>query len=505
MRSSFLGARKIFRHSFRSKTSNFPSLGKSRFLVSDSFTSQLYCIARRTLSSVTPFKLADIGEGIAEVEVLKWFVKEGDSIKSFDRICEVQSDKATVEITSRYDGVIAKVYHEEGEIVKVGETLIDVEEGSASSTLSSEKVNDVKPPSNEKESNPVQSASYDEKSKVQTTPAVRKIAKERNIDISKVVGTGPKGRVLKEDIFNYVEGNVGKGINAYSSNTVNPASIRKYNYDSIITQENPVPVTEDIPIPPIPPHWDKGNKKVPIRGVQRLMAKSMSAARQIQHLTYCEEVDFNEIKKFRTNLREIFARRGLPKVSYMPIMIKATSMALLQYPMLNAWVDPDITEMEYVSDHNIGVAMDTKNGLVVPVIKQVQEKSITDITIELAELQKLGSEGHLKEEHFSKCTFSLSNIGSVGGTYMMPVVVPPQVAIGAFGRLQMIPGYVDKFGKKANFDTIEQGNASISPMTVMNVSWSADHRVIDGATVAKFSNLWKSYIENPSIILADTR
>lgn len=235
-----------------------------------------------------------------------------------------------------------------------------------------------------------------------------------------------------------------------------------------------------------------------------MMVKSMTAALQVQHLTYCEEISFDKLKKLRNDLKVQAAARGV-KLSYMPIMIKATSMALLQFPMLNATVNAEVTEMTYHANHNIGIAMDTPRGLVVPVLKQVQNKSILEIAADLGQLQEAAMNGTITEAQLSGGTFSLSNIGSVGGTYAVPVLVVPQVIIGAFGRLQMLPRYVDKDGNPASNELIESGKAEVKPSTLMNVSWSADHRVIDGATVAKFSNLWKYYLENPHAMLSELR
>lgn len=234
------------------------------------------------------------------------------------------------------------------------------------------------------------------------------------------------------------------------------------------------------------------------------MAKSMTASLQVQHLTYGEEVDFTKIRKFRKELQAALGPKGI-KLSYMPMILKATSLALLQFPMLNAHVSHDLTEMIYKGDHNLGVAMDTPSGLIVPVIKRVQQKSIIDIAYDLQDLQVASSAGKLTEEQLSGGTFSLSNIGSIGGTFMVPVVTSPNVAIGALGRIQMVPSYVDERGERASVDMIDRGQAKVAPLSLMTVSWSADHRVVDGATVGKFSNLWKSYIENPSLLAMNMR
>ncbi len=183
-------------------------------------------------------------------------------------------------------------------------------------------------------------------------------------------------------------------------------------------------------------------------------------------------------------------KRGI-KLSYMPFILKAASLGLTQFPVLNASFDPVNETITYKADHNIGVAMDTPQGLLVPNIKKINHLSVLDIAEELNRLQDLGSRGKLGEADLKNGTFSLSNIGSIGGTYAKPVIMPPQVAIGALGNVQKLP----------RFDA----NDNVIKAHIMNVSWSADHRIIDGATMARFSNLMKSYIENPGSMLLDLR
>ena len=455
---------------------------------------RIVLLSTEQITKRVPFKLADIGEGIAEVELLKWFVKKGDLIKSFDRICEVQSDKATVEITSRYDGIISTVHHTEGSIVKVGEALIDIdvnETSSGRSKLVTDSSNPVlhggnKPNDTANDSNNIQFKhdNDDINDKVLTTPSVRKMAKENNINLMKVNPSGPKGRILKEDILAYLNGSNQREISrpvVSQSKTYAPPST------PIIEKKS----TAEVPLPR--PHTNDGvsnaDKIVPIKGVQRIMVKSMTAALQVQHLTYSDEIVVDQLITFRKLLKAEAEKRNI-RISYMPFIIKATSLALEQFPILNATVNADVSAMTYHANHNIGVAIDTSKGLVVPVIKNVQNKSIFDIAQELILLQESAVKGTLTEAQLSNGTFSLSNIGSIGGTYVVPVVVVPQVAIGAFGRQQLVPRYMN-----------DDPEAEIKPVTIMNISWSADHRVIDGATVARFSNLFKRYVEEPSLML----
>ena len=467
--------------------------------------------SRITDKKINPFLLADIGEGIAEVEMMQWFVSEGESVKQFDRICEVQSDKATVEITSRFDGVINKIHHEVGDMVKVGDALIDIEvegdesdhsgstqEGGESKESSSSKpVLSSHVAQDEQITMPDQkikiSSASDPNATILTTPAVRRLAKENDIDLSYVTPTGPKGRILKSDVLDYIKhgGNVvatGHYQTTHHVTNIPPTSPHTSNNDDSTkaSSMNPnITDTGSIARPTAP-------TVVPVRGMMRLMVKSMNESLKVPHFGYKDEIIMNNLTDVRNMMKPIALERGI-KLSYMPFLLKACSLALLQYPIINSSLSADEKEVIMHNDHNLGVAMDTPKGLLVPVIKYCQQKSIYEIAMELNQLQVIGSEGKLAGEHLEGCTMSLSNIGSIGGTYMHPVIVPPQVAIAAIGSVQVIPRYTD-----ASLTKVE-------PARIMNISWSGDHRVIDGATMARFSNLMKQYIENPSTMVGDMR
>lgn len=453
---------------------------------------------------VLPFKLSDIGEGIAEVTIKEWYVKPGDHVNQFDSICEVQSDKASVTITSRFDGTIRKLYYDVDDIARVGQPLVDIEaEANIDSNVDAgpSPAEDVMaaqqkpkpthaieqplpPPPLSPQSSPPQSKASpvpppqittkqtNSDGKVLTTPAVRKMAMDYNIELGDIPGTGRDGRIVKEDVLNYIERMKAK------------------------PTEAPAPTVE-VAAPTTPPSTQIARPEVvledrteAIKGIRRAMAKAMTASLTIPHFGYKDEVILNELVRVRNHSKESFQARGM-KLSFMPMFMKATSMALLHFPILNSSVDPACENITLKGSHNIGVAMDTQQGLVVPNVKNVQNKSIFDITVELNRLHQLGLAGKLTPEDLIGGTFTLSNIGSIGGTYAKPVIMPPEVAIGAIGRIQEVP----KFDKDDN----------IYKAYIANVSWSADHRVIEGATMARFSNLWKSYLENPASMMMDLR
>ncbi|KAL9950303.1 hypothetical protein ACROYT_G042782 [Oculina patagonica] len=454
---------------------------------------------------ILPFKLSDIGEGIAEVQIKEWFVKPGDHVSQFDSICEVQSDKASVTITSRFDGTIRKLYYEVDDTAKVGQALVDIEVDThadanvdtgpspAEDVMAAQQkpkpthaIDEPLPPpppsphssaaqSTASPSSPPQTTEKDPSSdgKVLATPAVRKIAMEHNITLSDVPGTGKEGRILKEDIMQYIEGMKTKTTPAPPPTVEAPAAAPT--------------------VPPTPirrPEVMLEDRTEPIKGIRRAMAKAMTASLAIPHFGYKDEIILNELVRLRNHSKESFLSRGV-KLSFMPMFIKAASMALLHFPILNSSVDPECENITFKGSHNIGVAMDTQQGLLVPNVKNVQNKSVFDIAVDLNRLHQLGLTGKLSPDDLTGGTFTLSNIGSIGGTYAKPVIMPPEVAIGAIGRIQEVP----------KFDE----NDNVYKAHIVNVSWSADHRVIEGATMARFSNLWKSYLENPASMLMDLR
>jgi len=440
---------------------------------------------------VISFPLSDIGEGIAECEIIQMYVKEGDDLEEFDLVCEVQSDKATVEITSRYEGKVTKVYHEVGDMAKVGLPLIDVQVASSSSSSSapdsssSPSASESTPSTEESSDNSflaeaAESVNHDYneidsrggKIKVLATPAVRALAKQHKVDLGLVTGRGKDGRITKDDLLQFVAAG-----GQSSKPTTRPPTPQTASLSS-----SPAPSSS--PIPPLPVGEDQ---EVPITGVNKIMVKTMTAAAAIPHFGYCDEVRMCRLIELRERIKPMAAEMGV-SVTYVPFMIKAASIALREFPMLNAHSTPDCESVIYKASHNIGFAMNTPKGLIVPNIKNCQNLSIFEIAQEMNRIRDAGANGKLSPADLKGGTFTLSNIGSIGGTYASPVLFLPEVAIGAVSRTQRLPRFKD------NSDEVEAVN-------LMKVSWSADHRVIDGATMASFSNRWKALLEDPSHML----
>ncbi|MBN3307309.1 ODB2 dehydrogenase, partial [Amia calva] len=409
------------------------------------------------------------------------YVKEGDTVSQFDSICEVQSDKASVTITSRYDGVIRKLYYEADTTAYVGKPLVDIETDSVKEGALEEDV--VEAPA----------VSHDEHThqeikgqKTQATPAVRRLAMENNIKLSEVVGTGKEGRILKEDILNYLSKQTGAILPLSPTSEIMPPPPQ--GPPPAAKHKDTVP---SMPKPAAPrPVFTGKDRTEPLKGFHKAMVKTMTAALKIPHFGYCDEVDLTELVKLRSALKSVAEHRGI-KLSYMPFFIKVTRALHYVWSCYSIKTVQSCGFLNIEAAHNIGLAMDTQQGLIVPNVKNVQMLSILDIAMELVRLQTLGATGQLGAGDLTGGTFTLSNIGSIGGTYAKPVILPPEVAIGALGKIQVLPRF--------------NARGEVMKAQIMNVSWSADHRIIDGATMCRFSNLWKSYLENPASMLMDLK
>ncbi|XP_017074454.1 lipoamide acyltransferase component of branched-chain alpha-keto acid dehydrogenase complex, mitochondrial [Drosophila eugracilis] len=418
------------------------------------------------------FHLSDIGEGIREVTVKEWFVKVGDTVEQFDNLCEVQSDKASVTITSRYDGKITKIHHKIDEIALVGRPLVDFdvldEEGDDaddSSTTSSESSSSE---SEQEKSTGAGATPTGARLITLATPSVRRLAKEHQLDLAKVPATGKNGRVLKGDVLEFL-GHVPPGTNVPHPTLVD----KKPAASSAPCSAAPVSVPAD--------------RVEVLKGVRKAMLKSMTESLKIPHFAYSDEIDMTQLVQFRNQLQAVAKENGVPKLTFMPFCIKAASVALSKYPIVNSSLDLASESLIFKGAHNISVAIDTPQGLVVPNIKNCQAKNIIEIAKDLNALVERGRTGTLSPSDFADGTFSLSNIGVIGGTYTHPCIMAPQVAIGAMGRTKAVPRFNDK--------------DEVVKAYVMSVSWSADHRVIDGVTMASFSNVWKQYLEQPALFL----
>ncbi len=409
-----------------------------------------------TGSSVTDFILPDIGEGIVECEIVEWQVQEGDVVEEDQPVVDVMTDKALVQIPAKETGVIEKLYYQKGDIAKVHEPLFAIRTEGGEDTSKQEKAPSTAAQPEQTVSEPVRQG------KAIASPAVRRRARELDIDISKVQGSGAKGRVMKEDVQKFADG----GAQQAPAGKADTAAQTRGEAKGFVAG---------------------GKRTEAIRGVKAAMAKAMmKSVSTIPHFTYADEFDLTAVMALQKQLKERYKDEGV-RITMMPFFIKALSLAIKEFPIMNAQVNDDCTELTYFDDHNIGMAVDTKIGLLVPNIKQVQNKSIIDIANEVTRLTNAAREGRVAQEDMKGGTISISNIGVIGGTVATPIINKPEAAIVALGKVQELP----------RFDA----NGNVVARKIMTASWSGDHRIIDGGTIARFNKRWQEFLEDPTSML----
>ncbi|MBB2480504.1 2-oxo acid dehydrogenase subunit E2 [Bacillus sp. APMAM] len=386
-------------------------------------------------------KLHDIGEGMTEGEVLTYFVKKGDRVKSDQPLVEVQTDKMTAELPSPISGIVRDILIEEGTNVTVGTTLliIDTEEIHSDSSHRPEK--------------PLP------KKRIIAAPHTRRIARELGVDIEQVVGSGPIGRVTDEDIYKFV------------SKAENPAP-------PLVEEIEEAP--KQMKISPINP------VEIPFKGRRKQIAAKMTKSLYtIPHVTHFEEVDVTNLLSLKNELKD-----DGTNISVAAFFIKAIYLALKDYPIFNSILDEEKEIIQLKQEYNIGVAVDTKEGLIVPVIHHVEQKSLKTIHQEMKEYIQKAQDNKLTREDITGGTFTISNVGPLGGIGATPIINYPESALVAFHKTKKRPAVI---------------NDEIVVRSIMNISMSFDHRVADGATAVAFTNRLVSLLENPSKMLLELK
>jgi pyruvate dehydrogenase E2 component (dihydrolipoamide acetyltransferase) len=391
-------------------------------------------------------KLPDIGEGLVEGEIVEWLVKEGDYVKMFQPLVRVLTAKATVEIPSPFEGRILRLLAKPGDVVRVGAPIAEIEAPEVQVATGAPGASDVE------RVEARESAREALQVPVRAPPRVRKLARELGVDLSKVKGTGPGGVITEEDVLRYAE-------------------------ESKKAAEAPRQ----------PALVEGAVERVPLKGIRRIMASKMVEAKsRIPHAYIVEEVDVTELVKLRDVLRQDAESKGV-KLTLLPFIVKAVVKALKEYPLLNASLDEERGEIIIKKFYNIGVAVDTPQGLVVPVIKGADGKGLYQIAREIGELAEKAREGKTSLEDITGGTFSITNIGSVGTVLGMAIINYPEAAILGVHRLVEVPRYVD---------------GELKPRKIVYLSLSFDHRFIEGAYATRFLLAVKRYLENPAILMA---
>jgi pyruvate dehydrogenase E2 component (dihydrolipoamide acetyltransferase) len=435
------------------------------------------------------FKFPDIGEGIHEGTILEWCTEKGERIKMGDPVVKMETDKVVADIPSPRDGVIAARYGKIGDVIQVGEPLVEIEiegvAGEAAQEIAKEK---PKPPAKE----PLEEkgfgvvgtlevagdASYlpagmdgitdkgaaavpekpERQRKALATPVARAMAKDLGVDINKVTGTGPGGRVMKEDLRKYYD------------------NIR----DGKAPSAPPVGITGESPAVRV--------EIVPLTQIRKAIAKNMMRSKQnAVHMTLFEEVEVSELIRIREKFKEKFTSQGV-KLTYLPFVLKALVASLKKHRTLNSELDLENGRMILKNYYNIGIAVDAPDGLVVPVIRNADRLSIRDIAIGLQEIGAKARDRKLTLDDMKDGTFSVTNYGALGGTYGTPVINYPQTAILGVGKITQKP-------------VVKDGQLAVG--NVLPLSLSADHRIVDGGEATRFLIDLISYLQDPVSILLE--
>ncbi|MEK6707012.1 MAG: dihydrolipoamide acetyltransferase family protein [Bdellovibrionota bacterium] len=396
-------------------------------------------------------RLPELGEGVHEGELVKWRVKPGDSVKYDQPLCDVMTDKATVEIPSPFEGRVAELHAKEGEAVKIGQLIMSFEGSQKTAQKFSQAESGTK--ADKKQEVPPTSPSMPGVG-MMASPSTRRIAREKGVDLGAVKGTGPHGRIMREDVERVVAGAVGG--------------------------KEPVGRPKEQP----------EEQRVPLHGLRKIIAERMRLSKdKAAHFTYVEEADATALVELRAQAKEVAEKLGI-KMTYLPFVMKAMVEALRQFPALNSILDEEKNEIVYKNYFNIGLSIQTDEGLVAPNIKNVEEKSIMQLAREIQDLVDRARHKRLKLEDLHGGTITLTNAGSIGGLLATPIINYPEVAILGFNKISRKPVVKRVFGSE---------EIVIRDWTYFSLS--LDHRVVDGAVGAEFMKLFIRYIESPTLLL----
>ena len=428
------------------------------------------------------FQFPDIGEGLDEGVLMKWLVEKGDDIKEGDSLAEVETDKVTTEIPSPKTGTVSELKFEEGDTINVGQVFITIEiEGEAPSqsteAIEAEVVeeetagvvgeviasSEVIPPSTEEVS---VSRTPAKGGKILANPVARKMAKDLGIDITSLVGSGPNGRVMKEDIQK-------------AKDQVSAAVATK-------PLEGKETVASKRAAAPIPASTEDLEERIPLTSIRKTISKRMTESRfTIPHTTTMDEIDISNLDEFRKKYKDMLSEEDV-KLTYLPFIIKAAIVALKKFPEFNASLDEVNEEFILKYYYNIGIATDTDRGLMVPVVKDADKLSIVELAKAVEDVSSRAKENKSQLHELRGGSFTVTNYGSIGGHFAIPIINYPESAILGLGRVVKKPIVRDD---------------EIVIAKVLPVSLSYDHRTIDGASGAHFINLLKELLSDPDILL----
>ncbi|MDO3679267.1 dihydrolipoamide acetyltransferase family protein [Paenibacillus ehimensis] len=450
------------------------------------------------------YRFPELGEGIHEGEIVKWHVKPGDTVNDETILMDVQNDKSTVEVPSPVEGKIIELKVSEGTVCTVGDVIAVIEvtgevpqqahgHGEAPSAAQA-----ATPAAAQAEASAAQGGAEAECAvggavaanvnaakldtpmaggaqaagsarEVLATPSVRKLAREKGVNLAEVPATGKNGRVTREDVLGFVSGG-GAPKAAEAPAAAAPAA------------------SAAAPSAAAPVSGDREEERVPLKGIRKAIANAMvKSAYTAPHVTLMDEVDVTRLVALREKAKPVAEKKGV-KLTYLPFIVKALVAAARQFPAMNAMIDEEKQEIVYKKYYHIGIATDTDNGLIVPVIQDADRKNIWTIAAAIKDLAARGREGKLGPNELKGSTLTITNIGSAGGMFFTPIINFPEVAILGTGRISEKP-------------VVKNGEIVIAP--VMALSLSFDHRIIDGATAQNFMNYIKQLLADPELLVME--
>jgi pyruvate dehydrogenase E2 component (dihydrolipoamide acetyltransferase) len=427
---------------------------------------------------VREFSLPDLGEGIAEAQIIRVMIQAGDKVEEDQSLMEVETDKAAVEIPSPFAGVAKNVHVSEGQTVNVGDVIVTFDDGAGTGAAKQdgetvEKAGESakadvarrKEPSGKNDREAKEQHPQARRTTAPAAPAVRKLARELGVNLDEVQGTGPGGRVGKEDVERH----------AWRKGEANEAPDRR--------KAEPVAA---------PPGIKDADKWGPVRReklsqIRKTIAGQMArSAFTAAHVTHGDEADITQLDRWRKQLNE--ATNNDPKLTIMNFVIAALCRVLRKHPIFNSSFDEDNNEIIYKDYINMGIAVDTERGLIVPVIRNADQLSLREIAAELRSIADRIRSRHFDIEDLRGGTFTITNVGALGGTFSTPIINYPEIAILGLGRSRETPVF--------HGDEIDKA-------LMMPVFLSFDHRVTDGANAARFTRDLVSYLETPARFLLD--
>jgi pyruvate dehydrogenase E2 component (dihydrolipoamide acetyltransferase) len=435
------------------------------------------------------FRLPDIGEGVAEGEVVQWFVKEGDTIKEDAPLVSVLTDKANVEIPSPKSGRIAKLHAAVGEKVKVGGLLVTIEVGGsggaagpaptppAAAPLAAPRGTSAAAATGSSHAARPPALTPTASGPVAASPYVRRLAAERGLDLAQIRGSGPGGRIVEADLSS---GGAGPASPPPPPPAGSPPSV---------AASPPPSASPSAPADSAATGTIK--ERIPIRGVRRVIADHMTeSTHRAAPFTYVEEINVSELVLLRERMAKHVEKQGT-RLSYLPFIVKAVVAGLKAHPRMNATMDDEHNELLVRSEYNIGIATAAPEGLIVPVVHRADQKSLNEIARQIQDLAERGRTGKLSRAELTGSTFTITSLGALGGVMATPILNYPEVSILGVHKIVRRPVY--------------RSDGSVGPADLMNLSVTLDHRVLDGIEGAQFLAAVKAYLEDPHQLFAEMR